>query len=195
MSRIFIAVCTCIAGALIISTVWSAASPTAATAPMTGSASFPTFGDDGGALAIVVERDRSEAAAAEAVRLSIETDRQAKSQREAQVPQTAPQSVSAPVAVPAGCGYADLIRSIWTSEADWAISIAWRESRCTTTSKSPTGCWGIFQLCVPLHMDIFRYVCPELSASVGNDVALDPECNVRAAWHLFQGAGKRPWAM
>jgi hypothetical protein len=44
-------------------------------------------------------------------------------------------------------------------------------------------------------MGIFRYVCPDLAAAVGNDVALDPECNVRAAKHLYDGSGTRPWAM
>lgn len=196
MFRPIAAACLCLASAFGVSAVWSAVSPTLAVAPITGSGAFPTFGDDAGALATVVERARAEAAAAaaERYRLSAEADRQAKSLREAaRAPQTEAPRVSTPV--PAGCGHADLIRSIWASEADWAISIAWRESRCSPGAKSPSGCWGLFQLCVPLHMGIFRYVCPELSAAVGNDVALDAECNVRAGWHLFQGAGKRPWAM
>lgn len=93
------------------------------------------------------------------------------------------------------CQYADLIRSIWTQDAEWLIGIAWRESRCTSDAKSPTGCWGILQLCVPLHLGIFRYVCPELTAELGNDVALNAECNIRAGWHLYTGAGRRPWAL
>lgn len=110
--------------------------------------------------------------------------------------QTPPRVISstpAPVNRLSGCGYESLIRSYFGSAGDWAVSIAMRESRCTPGAKSPTGCWGLFQLCVPLHMGIFRYVCPDLSATLGNDVALDPECGVKAALHLYNGSGTRPW--
>lgn len=93
------------------------------------------------------------------------------------------------------CGYAEQIRAVFGPDGEWAVSIAWRESRCTPGAKSPTGCWGLFQLCVPLHMGIFRHVCPDLSARLGNSVALDASCNIAAAKHLFNGSGRAPWAL
>ena len=100
-----------------------------------------------------------------------------------------------PVPSTSGCGYEAQIRATFGTAGDWAVRIAMRESRCTPTAKSPTGCWGLFQLCVPLHLGIFRHVCPELTGQVGNAVALDPACNIAAAKHLYDGAGTRPWAL
>lgn len=99
-----------------------------------------------------------------------------------------------PVAVSAsdhGCAYASLIRSVWLQDAEWAIGIAWRESNCQPTARNgSSGSAGLFQLLG--HEDMFRYACP------GQDPAMswaDPECNVRAAWHLYEGAGRAPWRL
>lgn len=82
-----------------------------------------------------------------------------------------------------GCAYADLIRSIWTRDADWAIGIAWRESRCIPTARNPSGASGLFQMMLPLHADLF------------DGPWSDPAVNVRAAWRLYQGSGRAPWRL
>ena len=136
------------------------------------------------------------AADAEAARVVKAKEDAAAQQRRTQAASVKISTTPSPVNRSGGqCGYADQIRATFGSAGDWAVSIAWRESNCTPGSKSPTGCWGLFQLCVPLHMDLFRYVCPDLSAQLGNTVALDPSCNIAAAYHLYQGAGTGPWHM
>ncbi len=87
------------------------------------------------------------------------------------------------------CAYADLIRSIWTVDSEWAIGIAWRESRCIPTARHPEGASGLFQMMLPLHRRIFE--------AVGCDATQwsEPSCNVRAAWLLYQGSGRRPWRL
>lgn len=103
------------------------------------------------------------------------------------------QAVPAPSgAAPSGerCPYAPLIRSIWQRDAEWAIGIAWRESNCQPTAMNASGSAGLFQLLG--HADMLRYACP------GQDPATSwavPECNVRAAWHLYEGAGRAPWRL
>ena len=81
-----------------------------------------------------------------------------------------------------GCAYASLIRSIWQRDAEWAIGIAWRESRCIPTAYNPSGAEGLFQLLG--HGDLMA----GCSWS-------DPACNTRAAWRLYEGSGRRPWAL
>lgn len=79
------------------------------------------------------------------------------------------------------CPYAALIRSIWERDADWAISIAWRESRCIPTAYNPSGAEGLFQLLG--HGDLMP--CDWR----------DPVCNVTGAWRLYEGSGRAPWAL
>lgn len=88
-----------------------------------------------------------------------------------------------------GCAYADLIRSVWTRDAEWAIGIAMRESHCQAGARNASGASGLYQLMLPMHGDLFR--------AVGCDPSqwADPACNVRAAWQLYQGSGRRPWSM
>jgi hypothetical protein len=84
-----------------------------------------------------------------------------------------------------GCQYADLIRSVWSQDAEWAIGIAWRESNCTAGASNPSGAHGLFQMLG--HHDIF--------VAIGCEDEFNPECNARAAWSLYQGSGRRPWAL
>lgn len=84
------------------------------------------------------------------------------------------------------CQYADLIRSIWQRDAEWAISIAYRESRCIPTARNASGASGLFQMMMPMHSGIFLAVC-------GHTDWTDPECNIKAAWSLYQGSGRSPW--
>lgn len=98
-------------------------------------------------------------------------------------------TVSRPAANNSQCQYADLIREIWTKDAEWAISIAWRESRCQANARHPEGASGLFQMMMPMHRGIFERVgCAARQWS-------DPRCNVMAAWSLYQGSGRRPWAL
>jgi hypothetical protein len=90
---------------------------------------------------------------------------------------------------PSGCAYAPLIRSVWGPDADQAIAIAWRESRCQPDAYNPSGSAGLFQLMMPLHADLFTAVgCPA-------DAWADARCNVLAAHALFEAAGWGPWAL
>lgn len=83
------------------------------------------------------------------------------------------------------CAYADLIRSIWQQDAEWAIGIAWRESRCQPAARNPEGAAGLFQL----------YRHDDLIAAAGPGcVWSDPVCNTTAAWRLYLGCGRGPWS-
>lgn len=94
------------------------------------------------------------------------------------------QQVKAPLT--SSCQYADLIRAHWPRDAEWAISIAWRESRCRPDAYNPSGASGLFQLLG--HQDLVEAVCP------GGSV-FDPVCNVKAAWALYSGSGRSPWSL
>jgi hypothetical protein len=85
------------------------------------------------------------------------------------------------VGVGSVCQYAALIRQIWQRDADWAIGIAMRESRCTATAYNRSGAEGVFQLLG--HGDLMRGCAWQ-----------DPVCNITAAWHLYEGSGRRPWS-
>jgi soluble lytic murein transglycosylase-like protein len=84
------------------------------------------------------------------------------------------------------CQYADLIRSIWQKDAEWAIGIAYRESRCIPTARNASGASGLFQMMMPMHSGLFIAAC-------GSTDWTNPECNIRAAWILYQGSGRSPW--
>ncbi len=87
------------------------------------------------------------------------------------------------------CGYADLIRSVWSQDAEWAIGIAYRESRCQAGAANSEGASGLFQLMLPMHNDLLTSVgCVPSQWS-------DPSCNVRAAYALYQGSGRSPWSL
>lgn len=122
-----------------------------------------------------------------------ELDRQAQAHAAAEAAAAAAEASAraapgAPTSPSSGCAHADLIRSIWGDAAEWAIGIAMRESRCSPGEVSPTGCMGLFQVCLPLHNHRF--------IAVGCDPSqwADPTCNVKAAYRLYQENGTDPWA-
>lgn len=90
---------------------------------------------------------------------------------------------------PSGCDYEGLIRSVFVEDPDWAVRIAWRESRCQPSAANPSGSMGLFQMLLPLHDDLFYAVgCTPADWS-------DPVCNVEAAHLLYLGSGRQPWAL
>lgn len=92
------------------------------------------------------------------------------------------------------CQYADLIREIFGDEADKAIKIAWRESRCTAAFNNENcdrrggHAYGPMQLCLPLHDQQYLAVGCEWQADWR-----DPRCSLLAAKHLRDQAGWGPW--
>jgi hypothetical protein len=113
------------------------------------------------------------------------------------VPASAPPTTTTPQTtrptVPAQhvgrCVVEPLIREIWTADTEWALRIAWRESRCVATARNRSGSSGIFQLQLPLHNDML------IAAGCRPEDWSIPSCNIRAAWLLYQGAGRRPWRL
>ena len=88
------------------------------------------------------------------------------------------------------CAYASLIRSVWARDAEWAITIAWRESRCQAGARNANEqASGLFQIMLPMHRRLF--------SDVGCDPSqwADPTCNTKAAWLLYQRAGRQPWRL
>lgn len=89
----------------------------------------------------------------------------------------------------------DLIHKYWDrfgpETVQWAIGIAWRESNCRPDVVSPTGCYSIFQLALPLHADLF--------AGVGYpdwySVRFSAEPNIAAAASLYASSGSSPWRL
>jgi len=87
------------------------------------------------------------------------------------------------------CALAELIHQYFDpyGEGAWAVQIAYRESRCQPDARSSTNCLGTFQVCSPLHDQIYR------------DLGLDPanwsdaETNIKVAAELYRRAGKQPW--
>lgn len=113
---------------------------------------------------------------------------QARAQARAQAPRPTPTpvraaGVAASGAPSAGCAVADIIRSVWTRDAEWAIGIAMRESHCQAGARNPSGANGIFQLLG--HHDLFPADCQD---------EFNATCNIRAAWTLYQGSGRSPWS-
>jgi hypothetical protein len=82
------------------------------------------------------------------------------------------------------CPYAATIRQEWPQDADWAIRIAWRESRCQPDARNPSGAVGLFQLLG--HWDLLAKACLDADPYLA-------ECNARAAWYLYSSAGRAPW--
>ncbi len=72
-----------------------------------------------------------------------------------------------------------------TGHEDWAVGIAWRESRCQPGATNPNGCCvdsGLLQIRMPLHQDI-----------VGDCDVFDPICNARAGRRIWDQCGRGPW--
>lgn len=72
----------------------------------------------------------------------------------------------------------------------WGRSIVWRESRNTPSaanrSSTARGCW---QMLMSLHAKRF-YAVGCTPAQWAN-----PDCNSKAAYHLYKAAGKSPWKL
>lgn len=77
----------------------------------------------------------------------------------------------------------------WHGDKAWARKIAWRESNNTPTVRNRSGASGCMQMMMPTHAQRFRAVgcSPSQWASA--------DCNIKAAWNLYQAAGRSPWAM
>jgi hypothetical protein len=73
----------------------------------------------------------------------------------------------------------------------WAIGIAWRESNCRPDVVSPTGCYSIFQMALPLHAPTFAAAgYPDWYA-----VRFNAEANIQSAALLYAGSGSSPWRL
>lgn len=73
----------------------------------------------------------------------------------------------------------------------WAIGIAWRESNCRPDVVSPTKCWSIFQMALPLHAGIYAAAgYPDWYA-----VRFDAEASIASAALLYASSGPSPWRL
>lgn len=87
-------------------------------------------------------------------------------------------------------GCVEAMHRVWPqSEWAWAERIMWRESNHTPSARNSSGASGCWQMMLPLHSGIFR--------SVGCSPAdwANALCNNRAAYALFQQAGRSPWVL
>jgi hypothetical protein len=84
----------------------------------------------------------------------------------------------------------DLIREEFGPAGDWAVSIAWRESRDQATARSRTGCDGLFQLALPLHRSLFERLGLDYRTAWA-----DPVANIEAAHLLYLEDGQGPWRL
>ena len=73
----------------------------------------------------------------------------------------------------------------------WAIGIAWRESNCRPDVVSPSSCFSVFQMALPLHAGIYAAAgYPDWYA-----VRFDAEASVAAAALLYASSGSSPWRL
>lgn len=73
---------------------------------------------------------------------------------------------------------------------DFMRAVVWRESNCRPEVWNRVGkCFGLAQLALPLHNDLFT-----AAGFSPNDWA-NPDANLAAAAILYKGAGSRPWAL
>jgi hypothetical protein len=110
----------------------------------------------------------------------------------------APTTTTVPAPTPSpttGCAYETAIRVAFPTDGDWAVSVAWRESRCQpdavnraeTCASGGSHAMGLFQMCYPLHAPTF--------AAAGCSDPLEPSCGIAAAALLYQGSGRSPWRL
>ena len=91
---------------------------------------------------------------------------------------------------PDGCPYAAQIRAAFPEDPDWAVTTAWRESRCQPDARNVEGASGLFQMMMPLHRQLVADAC----GTADPDAAVfDPACNIAAAHALYAGSGRAPW--
>jgi hypothetical protein len=87
------------------------------------------------------------------------------------------------------CPWSPLIVRTFPDDAQWAVATAWRESRCQPDAANPSSsARGLFQLLQSYHA--WRY----LAVGCGPGDWADAHCAVAAARHLYNDAGRRPWA-
>lgn len=82
------------------------------------------------------------------------------------------------------------INKHWPGDKSWARKIVWRESRNNPAAANPrSSARGCAQLLQSYHAH--RYY------KVGCTPAqwANPDCNIKAAWTLYQEAGTSPWAL
>jgi hypothetical protein len=73
----------------------------------------------------------------------------------------------------------------------WAIGIAWRESNCRPDVASPTGCYSIFQMALPLHAGFYAAAgYPDWYAA-----RYDARASIAAAALLYASSGSSPWRL
>jgi hypothetical protein len=78
----------------------------------------------------------------------------------------------------------------FTGPKEWFKGIVWRESRNTPSAANPSSsARGCAQLLMSLHSHRYYAV-----GCTPNDWA-DPDCNIKAADHLYRQAGASPWSL
>lgn len=88
-----------------------------------------------------------------------------------------------------------IIRQVWAGSGleEWALGIAWRESRFRPWETNPNGCCvdsGLFQIRLPLHDDLIA----EAAAALGRPADWsDPWVNALAARYLAERSGTCHW--
>lgn len=109
----------------------------------------------------------------------------------------APPVTSPPVPRATACPpeIVNLIHEYWDrfgpEVVEWAIGIAWRESNCRPDVASPTGCYSIFQMALPLHKGFYAAAgYPDWYAA-----RYDARASVAAAALLYAHSGSSPWRL
>jgi len=102
---------------------------------------------------------------------------------------TAPRATACPPEI------VNLIHEYWDrfgpEVVEWAIGIAWRESNCRPDVASPTGCYSIFQMALPLHKGFYAAAgYPDWYSA-----RYDARASVAAAALLYAGSGSSPWRL
>lgn len=110
------------------------------------------------------------------------------------VPRPAP--APAPAPAPSGCP-SEIVDAVHrhfdrfgTDVAEWFVTIVWRESNCRPDVVSPTGCYGLAQLALGLHADLFAAQGLDWRSSW-----MDPDANLEAAALLYASSGASPWRL
>jgi hypothetical protein len=142
---------------------------------------------------IIADQRAAEQAAAAAAEAARQAAARAAATARPPVPAT-PSPAAAPRPTQCPADIVALIDKHWSrfgpQVVQWAISIAWRESNCRPDVTSPTRCAGIYQVCVPLHADLFT--------AAGYDwhtAAWEAEPNIIVAANLYASSGPGPWRL
>lgn len=82
-----------------------------------------------------------------------------------------------------------IIRDVWPDDVeDWAVTIAWRESRHIPTARNYC-CHGLFQM----HWNVHRGWLDDYGVTSVEQL-YDAETNARVALALYQRNGRSPWS-